>query len=303
MAIAAKKCHKPLITVIQADLHPQNNGFIWWKQPISGIPTPVSAINKILAEYQLQPINKTDELLIGDLTLIIGTPETDPLPNTAEFNYIGAILWQKENEKLPDWILNLRKDQPVIWLYPGNPNYIPGYESPFDSKVILHACIQALKDMPVQVVLSTGHQFLPKSVLPLPANFRHTSFVPGLAMAERSDLMIHHGGYGSCQTGLYTGTPAVIIPTYSERESNARRIAALGAGVFVLPTTDASGRKKKVDVEELRAKIEHVLSDPSYKENAKKISERMRRYGGEAKAVDLIENFIHGLSEIKMKNK
>jgi len=48
-------------------------------------------------------------------------------------------------------------------------------------------------------------------------------------MAERSDLLIHHGGYGSCQTGLVTGTPAVIIPTYAERESNARRIAALGA--------------------------------------------------------------------------
>jgi len=46
----------------------------------------------------------------------------------------------------------------------------------------------------------------------LPPNFYYASYVPGLAMAERSDLLIHHGGYGSCQTGLYAGTPAVIIP-------------------------------------------------------------------------------------------
>jgi UDP:flavonoid glycosyltransferase YjiC (YdhE family) len=303
MCIAAKSIHKPLISVIQADLHPQSNGFIWWKQPPTELPTPVPVINTILAEYQLQTIKKTGELSLGDLTLIIGMPETDPLPNTTQCNYIGPILWQRQNEKLPDWIGNLRTDQPVIWVYPGNPNYLPGSESPFDSIVIIYACIEALKDMPVQVVLSTGHQPLPKSVLPLPSNFRHTSFVPGLAMAERSDLLIHHGGYGSCQTGLYTGTPAVIIPTYSERESNARRIAALGAGDFILPTANASGRKKKVDVEELRAKIKHVLSDPSYKENAGKISERMRKFGGASEAAKLIENFIQGLDGIETRNK
>jgi len=60
----------------------------------------------------------------------------------------------------------------------------------------------------------------------------------------RKVLLIHHGGYGSCQTGLFTGTPTLAIPTFSERESNARRIAAVGAGDFVLPTADVSGRKK-----------------------------------------------------------
>jgi len=37
-------------------------------------------------------------------------------------------------------------------------------------------------------------------------------------MAERCDMMLHHGGYGSSQTGLYTGTPSFAIPTYSEHE-------------------------------------------------------------------------------------
>jgi len=290
--IAARTLHKPLITVIQADMHPHSQGFIWWKQPSAELPTPVPAINTILLENRLQPISKTGELFIGDITLVVGMPETDPLPETADVTYIGPILWQRSDEKLPDWVFGLSTARPVVWLYPGNPRYVSGSSSPFDSVVIIHACIKALWDMPVQVVFSTGHHSLPKSVLPLPSNFRHAPFLPGLAMAERSDLLIHHGGYGSCQTGLYTGTPAIIIPTYSERESNARRIASVGAGDFVLPSTDVSGRKKQVQAAEVRAKVERVLSNSSFTENASRIREKLRSYGGASEAARLIVDFV-----------
>ena len=290
--IAARASHKPLITVIQADVHPQSRGFIWWKKPPPDLPTPVPAINTILAELQLKPISKTGELFIGDITLVLGIPETDPLPDTANVTYIGPILWQRSDEKLPAWVTDLSTIKPVIWLYSGNPQYLAGFRTFGDSAVIIYACIEALKDMAVQVVLSTGYQSLPKDAHYLPSNFRHASFVPGLAMAERSDLLIHHGGYGSCQTGLFTGTPALVIPTYSERESNARRVAAVGAGDFVLPTADVSGRKKHVQAAEVRDKVNRILSDSSFRENAKRISEKIRSYGGASYAASLIENFV-----------
>ncbi len=49
---------------------------------------------------------------MGDLTLVAGTPETDPLPDHANVIYVGPILWQKTESKLPDWIGDLRKDTP-----------------------------------------------------------------------------------------------------------------------------------------------------------------------------------------------
>ncbi len=101
--------------------------------------------------------------------------------------------------------------------------------------------------------------------------------------------MIHHGGYGSCQTGLFTGTPALVIPTFSERESNARRVAALGAGDFVLPTAEAVGKNKKVDAAEVREKVNRILSDTSFRENAKRISQKLRTYAGAPYAASLIE--------------
>jgi UDP:flavonoid glycosyltransferase YjiC (YdhE family) len=103
--------------------------------------------------------------------------------------------------------------------------------------------------------------------------------------------MIHHGGYGSCQTGLYTGTPSVIIPTFSERESNARRIASLGVGEFVLPQT-ISTNKKEIDLSEFRQKVKKVLSTSSYYDNAERYSEKLKTYRGPIKAAEIIENFI-----------
>jgi hypothetical protein len=50
-------------------------------------------------------------------------PKGDPLPNTADVTYIGQILWQRRNEKLPDWVTALSYEQPVVWVYPGKERY------------------------------------------------------------------------------------------------------------------------------------------------------------------------------------
>ncbi len=291
--LAVRICHKPLVAVMQADQHPQSQGFIWWRQPPPGLPgCPVAGINAILGDYGAAPVRSMGELCVGDLTLVLGVPETDPLPPEANVTYIGAILWERDGEPLPAQLADLDRERPVIWLYPGKLLYMPA-STAFDSAVVLEACKEALGNQPVQVVLTTGHHTLPRRFRPLPANFHYAPYVPGLAMAERSDLLIHHGGYGSCQTGLYTGTPALIIPTYSERESNARRIAAVGAGDFVLPTSDATGRNKRVSADEVRAKVVRMLSDSSYRENAMRIRERLRAFGGAPEAARLIEGFAH----------
>jgi MGT family glycosyltransferase len=289
--IAARASHKPLITVIQSDMHPQSQGFIWWKTPPAVTHhSPIPATNRALAEYGLQSVGTIGDLLVGDLTLVVGMKETDPLPSTADVTYIGPILWQSKEEQLPGWIEALDGEQPIVWLYPGNLQYVKGSSTFGDSAVVLQACIEALANEAVQVVLSTGHHSLPSKFVPLPANFRHEPYVPGLAMAERCDLLIHHGGYGSCQTGLYAGKPALIIPTYSERESNARRVADQGAGDYVVPRSDVTGKNKQLTGHEVRTKVLDILSDRSFSKNAKRLSERMKTYGGASEAARLVES-------------
>jgi UDP:flavonoid glycosyltransferase YjiC (YdhE family) len=286
--VAAKALGKPLVTVIQSDIHPENKGLIWWKQKPPNVPSSVPAMNEVLSELGLDPVRSAEELCIGDLTLVMGIPETDPLPVAANATYSGTILWQRHEAELPDWVNDLSSEKPVIWLYTGNPSYGRlGFWA--DSAIVLELCIDALAEEDVQVVVTTGHHALPKELSKLPSNFHYEPYLPGIAMAERSDLLIHHGGYGSCQTGLYTGTPAVIIPTFSERESNARRVAAVGAGEFV-SLADRDRRNKRELAGEVRSKVRHVLSESSYARRAKEISGKMQEYGA-GYATDLIEDF------------
>jgi MGT family glycosyltransferase len=289
--IAARILNKPVITVIQSQMHPQSPGLIWWKDHPPVPPISVPVLDKILSQYGLPATKSFMEDMLGNLTLVVGIPELDPIAETAGVTYLGALLWQNQKARLSEKITRLTKDKPVVWIYTGRLKY-SSRPTPWDSEVVLKASIEALANANVQVVLSTGHQDLPASYKPLPPNFHFEPFVPGLAMAERSDLMIHHGGYGSCQTGLYAGIPQVIIPTLSERESNARRVLQQGAGEIVLPTSDAMGTNKKVDATELSAKVRKVLSAPSYKENAMRISAKLREYGGAPKAAELIEEYL-----------
>jgi UDP:flavonoid glycosyltransferase YjiC (YdhE family) len=287
--MAARIARKPIICVIQADGHPANNGFIWWKKPPPGIPSALPTINNVLARYGLQPLKKTEDLNLGDLTLIVGTPEMDPIPDDADGIHIGPLLWQKEKSELPPWLSEMDEKKPLIWIYSGNPKYSKK-GTVVDSEVILEASIKALANEEIHIILTTGYHSIPEKYLPLPQNFHFEKYVPGLLLAQKCDLMIHHGGYGSCQTGIYAGKPALIVPTFSERESNARRIADVGAGEFILPTTDSSGNKL-IDVDEFKSKVRQVLENKSYAENAQRQSKILKSYGGPQKAADLIEDY------------
>jgi len=288
--LAARILQVPLASVLQGNFHPASDGFLWWKgaRP-TGLPSAAPIINKVAKENGILPVARCVDLLAGDLSLIVGTPETDPLPATAGVAYIGPIVWQRGNATLPDWVAALGGDKPVIWVYSGNPRYANA-PTPIDSIVVIRAAIAALGDAPVQVVLTTGYQEVPKEFGALPSNFHHAAYLPGLAMAERCHLMVHHGGHSSVMTGLSAGTPAVIIPTITERESNARRVAALGAGEIVLPVDGADG-EKIIDVAEFSAKVRRVLSEPGYLRSARRIAESMRKFGGAQEAAERIERF------------
>jgi UDP:flavonoid glycosyltransferase YjiC (YdhE family) len=285
--MAARVLNVPLATVIQADGHPAGKGFMWWRQRPESAPTVLPTVNKVMAELGAKPLSTLDELNLGTLTLILGTPETDPLPPEAEGRYIGPLLWEDAEAEVPAWLDELGTERPLVWVYSGNPRY-GKKRTIVDSEIVLVSCIEALATVDVDVVLTTGHHEIPGEYLPLPSNFRFEPYLPGLSLADRCDLLIHHGGYGSCQTGLFTGTPAVIIPTFSERESNARRVASLGAGELVLPDTGPDGRKR-IDVEVLRKTVRDVLETPGYREQAEKYGEVLRSYGGVEAAVELID--------------
>lgn len=289
--LAGRIVNVPVATVLQASFHPSSGGFYWWKKERPArLPSAADVVNRVAAKYGVAPEARCVDRVAGDYCLIVGTPETDPLPSSARVEYIGPMVWQSANAVLPEWVNALGRERPLIWVYSGNPRYAGNVATAIDSIVVIRAAIAALGGTAVDVVLTTGYQQLPSELGELPENFRHASYVPGLLMAGRCDLMVHHGGHGSVMTGLLAGTPAVIVPTISEREGNARRVASLGAAEVVTPSAGADG-EKHVHVEEFEAKVKQVLEDRGYRESATRVADSMRKYGGLTGAVEKLEKF------------
>ena len=287
--LAARICGVPLATVNQGNFHPASDGFLFWKgERPSGLPSAVPYFNRVAAEYGIGPFARSVDLLAGDLSLIVGTPETDPVFSAARVTHIGPIVWQRGDAELPPSIASIQKD--IVWVYSGNPRYAP-VPTAIDSIVVIRAAIAALADAPVEVVLTTGYQEIPNEIGALPANFHHAAYLPGRALAERSQLMVHHGGHSSVMQSLAAGTPAILIPTITERESNARRLAALGAGEIVLPIDGPDG-EKQIDIAEFTSKVHRVLNQPGYRESASRVALNMRSYGGARLAADKIEKLL-----------
>ena len=68
-------------------------------------------------------------------------------------------MWQRGNAALPEWLVALGTDKPLVWVYSGNPRYGgAGVSTAIDSIVVIRATIAALADAPVHVVLTTGYQ-------------------------------------------------------------------------------------------------------------------------------------------------
>ena len=290
--LAARILKIPLVTVNQGNFHPASDGFKWWQRPRpTALRSAVVVVNRVAAEHGAGPFARCVDLMAGDLSLIVGTPETDPVADSAT-RHIGPITWQRGNAELPAWVQDLSHDKPLVWVYAGNPRYNGegAALNPFDSIVVIRAAIAALGDQPFHVVLTMGHQELPPEFGTLPANFHLAAYLPGPAMAARCDLMVHHGGHSSVTSGLSAGTPAVIIPTATERESNARRMASLGAAQVVMPIPEPDG-SKRIDVEEFRAAVNRVLSDNRFRSAAQGVAQSMKKYGGAHQAADRIEKF------------
>jgi UDP:flavonoid glycosyltransferase YjiC (YdhE family) len=278
-ALAARSLQIPHITISQSIFLPGRKfDSSRWK-----IPSALSAINKVLAHYCVNPIESTEHLELGDMTLVPSFPEFDPLHNAPpSLHYVGPILG---NQLIPLHPSAARPSTangvPEIFFYPGRPHDGVGPSG----QALLNVGLSALSGVDAAVTIATGG--FDFDIPEYPSH--HVEIVPWRVISAeyKPDLIIHHGGHGACLTALSAGIPSVVVPTHVEREYNASNLAALGCGEF-LPIEQA-------DVPRVRRAIESMLHNPSCASKCRQWSETIatREYGG----ADLAARIILGIFE------
>lgn len=193
------------------------------------------------------------------------TPTTllvQPPPDVA----VGGVL--------PDWVHELGKDVPVVYLTMGTEfNRTPG---------LFPMLLEALGALDIDVIATIGRNLDADQVGPVPRNVHIEQFIPQALVLEHCDAVVGHGGYGTVMGALRNGLPIVCVPLASiDNILNAQRVARLGAGLEV---TEA---ERSVDA--IRRATAAVLSEASYRRAAQQVAHDLNELPPVESAVRLLE--------------
>jgi zeaxanthin glucosyltransferase len=146
-------------------------------------------------------------------------------------------------------------------------------------RCIATACLE----IDAQLVISLGNPNADPAQTDFPGNPLVVPFPPHQQLINRADLVITHAG-STAVTCLSSGVPMVAIPITTDQPGMAARVARVGAGA-VVPLA-------KLNVPKLQLAIERVLTDPSYRDHAQKLSAAIEKAGGVKYAADIVERVL-----------
>jgi len=142
----------------------------------------------------------------------------------------------------------------------------------------------ACQELDAQLVISLGGSASPEALLELPGNPLVVEYAPQLELLKKATLTLTHAGLNTVLESLSEGVPMVAIPITNDQPGIAARIAWTGAGE-VVPLS-------RLTIPRLRAAIQRVLTEDSYKKNAARLQAAIRRSGGVSRAADIVEQAI-----------
>lgn len=248
---------------------------------IFGLPRVSRELNKLKA-YGFQ--------FKGLFSLIQSDNDTDSVVYTSRrfqpyaesfsdhYAFVGPSVFSK-NEP------NKKKDRALVYISLGT---VINDRPDFYGK-----CIEALKDMDVDVIISCGSAIDREALGVLPKNVQVYPYVDQLDVLSKADVFITHCGMNSVSESLYMAAPMVLYPQTNEQKAVARRTMEIGAGIM-LSDDSAQG---------IRSAVQNVLGSDSYRVSADECSKDFRSCSGTNGAAEFIENAPHSSNGIDLSKE
>jgi MGT family glycosyltransferase len=216
----------------------------------------------------------------GDINMVFTSRAFHPENRSlgATFRFVGPSL--DASARSVDFPFEALGDGRVVYISLGTINH--------QDTAFYQAAFAAFADYPAQFVLSVGKHTDIASLGAIPANFIVRNYVPQLEILQRVDAFITHGGMNSVHEGLVYGVPEIVVPHQMEQLLNGIRVAEVGAGLM-LGEKPPYGR---VTPAQLRAALDRILNEPSFRQQAAYYGETLVAAGGAQQAVAEIEQLI-----------
>jgi len=166
------------------------------------------------------------------------------LPDSHRF--IGPVLWSPEH-RYPDWWGAMDGRLPTVYLTLGSSG----------RSDLLPTILDALRDMPVQTLVSTAGLAGGLAAAP---NLFIADFLPGDAASRRASLVICNGGSLTTYQALAYGKPILGIAGNLDQHLNMGDIEQFGAGIRL--------RTDRLNPDGVRLAVQSLLKEQVYSHSA-----------------------------------
>lgn len=178
-------------------------------------------------------------------------------------------------EGLPAWVAAL-PDRPTVYATLGTT--ASGIAVGRDFLPVL---LEALRDEPINLILTIGHTNDPLAFGSQPANVHIERYIPQSLLLPSCAVSVNQAGFGTMMGAVAAGVPQVLIPLSADQPANAECGERLGVGVIV-----GEAERHPAGV---RAAVRQVLAEPSYRAKAVQVRDEVAARPGPEHAVALLE--------------
>lgn len=269
--------------------HLPMNWFINWLMPRLRLWT--RPFNQLASELGLPPYKSTLDMMAGDLTLVMDTPEilgitpeelaryTPRHPQffrrPPKYRY-GGPCFARLPDDVPDAVReHFQTSRTKLYCAMG----VSG------SPETLRAVIDIVSQLDLQALVVTT-TILGQTARSASDRVLVVPHVPAHLVNPLADIAITHGGAGTVQTAIHAGTPLVGVPMHLEQAGNIALVRRQGAGIMV-PKPALSRRR-------LGGAVETLVNDRRYRENMRRLKQLQDPIDGAAKAAREIVRFLQG---------
>ena len=199
-----------------------------------------------------------------------GDPDRPPAPTA---HLLRPVPFSSSGDEAPPtWLGNL-SGRPAVYVTLGT---VFNTRSPG----LFEAILDGLRNEPLELILTVGRDRDPAEFGPQPDNVHIERYIPQSLLLPYCDLAITHAGFSTVAAALSHGLPIVSLPIDADQPVNAERCRLLGAGVTV-----DHGRRTPGSI---RDATRTVLSDPSYRRNARRVRDQIAALPGPERAAALL---------------
>jgi UDP:flavonoid glycosyltransferase YjiC (YdhE family) len=255
----------------------------WWANTFINrfllyVPLMMGNFNKLAHSYGFGSFPSFIGVWEGDYNLVTDLPLLTGVPNLpANYAYVGPIFAHLQ-QPIPDEVLAFaeKRDKALVYFAMGSSG----------NSEIVKAVLESFDGLPVQVIAPVKAH-LERIEARVPENVLVTDWLPAHRVNPLADLAVIHGGQGTVQTALRSGTPFVGIGMQPEQDINIESAVRWGSAIRI--------PKRQVTTQVVQDAILKLLGDERAQQRARELQAEYERWDGPTQAADFLREHFRSL--------